>query len=103
MNFTNNDSFIAENEAGPSEEEGGEGDEGDEEEEEDVSSLQIAWEVLELSRIIYSRQESPEAQRKLAKVKIKLGEVRYFISSDFCSQVMLHLMRKLEGFGLPQV
>ena len=69
--------YITENEAGPSEEEEGGGGEGDEEEEEDVSSLQIAWEVLELSRIIYSRQESPEAQRKLAKVKIKLGEVCY--------------------------
>ena len=64
-------SFTSDNEAGPAQEEGEEG------EEEDVCSLQIAWEVLELARVIYSRQVSPEAQRKLAKVKIKLGEVSY--------------------------
>ena len=57
---------------------GEDGEEGDDAED-DITSLQIAWEVLELSRIIYVRQDSPESQKKLAKVKIKLGEVWFFI------------------------
>ena len=91
--------FNTDNEAGPSEEEegGGGGDGDEEEEEEEVSSLQIAWEVLELSRIIYSRQESTDAQRKLAKVKIKLGEVCEVYRFDyyFLTQILHGMLNKL--------
>ena len=62
---------------GPSGTAAGDGEEGeDAAPDDDISSIQIAWEVLELSRVIYARQNSPESQKKLAKVKIKLGEVR---------------------------
>lgn len=48
-----------------------------EEEEEEITNLQLAWEVLELAKIIYSRQaeNSREVQLKLADVHLQLGEV----------------------------
>jgi len=47
----------------------------DEDAEEDITSLQIAWEVLELARVIYTRHEDNESCKKLARVQVKLGEV----------------------------
>jgi len=72
------------------EEEGEEGEDGDTENagegtsdgkeakddsEEDVTNLQLAWEVLELSKLIYNRQESKEMKLKAAEAHLKLGEV----------------------------
>lgn len=54
--------------------EGGEAKEGDDDEE--VSNIQLAWEVLELAKIIYERQASDKARDlRLADVFLKLGEV----------------------------
>jgi len=46
-----------------------------EESEEDVTNLQLAWEVLELSKMIYNRQASKEMKLKAAEAHLKLGEV----------------------------
>merc|ERR1712038_1502486 len=46
-----------------------------EKEEEDVSNLQLAWEILELAKIIYTRHESKEMKLKAAECHLKLGEV----------------------------
>ncbi|XP_076441257.1 protein HGV2-like [Babylonia areolata] len=74
----------------------GEEEEGDEEEEEegeeegegaeeagsqededpdDVSNLQLSWEMLELAKIIYSKDSSKVSQLKAAEAHLKLGEV----------------------------
>ncbi|KAK7100670.1 hypothetical protein V1264_023581 [Littorina saxatilis] len=46
-----------------------------EEDPEDISNLQLAWEVLELSKVIYSKEENKESQLKAAESSLKLGEV----------------------------
>merc|ERR1712038_4042 len=46
-----------------------------EKEEEDVSHLQLAWEILELAKIIYTRHDSKEMKLKAAEAHLKLGEV----------------------------
>jgi len=58
------------------EEKEGEG-EKTEEEDEDVSNLQLAWEMLELAKVIYQRQEegNKAMSLKAAQVYLKLGEV----------------------------
>jgi len=72
-------------EGGEGQEEGGEDGEEEkegegektEEEEEDVSNLQLAWEMLELAKVIYQRQEegNKAMSLKTAGVFLKLGEV----------------------------
>ncbi|KAI8509348.1 hypothetical protein Bbelb_131960 [Branchiostoma belcheri] len=42
---------------------------------EDVSNLQLAWEVLELARNIYSKKEAKEDRLKLAQIYLHLGEI----------------------------
>merc|ERR1712083_1016457 len=49
--------------------------EGEEEEEEDVGNLQLAWEMLELAKIIFKRDSTKESKMKLAESHLKLGEV----------------------------
>jgi len=44
------------------------------EESEDVSNLQLAWEILELSKVIYNR-EAKEMKLKAADAHLKLGEI----------------------------
>ncbi|KAK5608102.1 hypothetical protein CRENBAI_004405 [Crenichthys baileyi] len=62
-------------------EEYSEGDDDDEEndgqdnEEEDVGNLQLAWEMLELSKVIFKRKESKDDQMMAAQAYLKLGEV----------------------------
>lgn len=51
------------------------GKDAKEDSEEDVTNLQLAWEVLELSKLIYNRQESKEMKLKAAEAHLKLGEV----------------------------
>ncbi len=112
--------------AGPSEEkaEGGEGDgeeddddddeggedgdedkaEGDEEnKEEEVSNCQLSWEMLELARVIFSKQEADnnEFKLKVAQVYLKLGELgletaQYAQSIDDFTQCLTRQKEQLE-------
>ncbi|XP_028300120.1 nuclear autoantigenic sperm protein isoform X6 [Gouania willdenowi] len=56
-------------------------DEGDDEgaeqskEEEEVGNLQLAWEMLEVAKVIYKRKENQEDQLMAAQAYLKLGEV----------------------------
>ncbi|XP_017159700.1 histone-binding protein N1/N2 isoform X2 [Poecilia reticulata] len=56
-------------------------DEDDEEnnaqdnEEEDVGNLQLAWEMLEVAKVIFKRKESKDDQLMAAQAYLKLGEV----------------------------
>lgn len=44
-------------------------------EEEEVGNLQLAWEMLEVAKVIYKREESKEDQLMAAQAHLKLGEV----------------------------
>ncbi|XP_056606005.1 nuclear autoantigenic sperm protein isoform X2 [Triplophysa dalaica] len=54
-------------------EEGGTKDK--ESEEEEVGNLQLAWEMLEVAKVIYKRKESKDDQLMAAQIYLKLGEV----------------------------
>ncbi|XP_033736645.1 protein HGV2-like isoform X2 [Pecten maximus] len=57
-----------------SQEEGSQGEKG-EENADDISNLQLAWEMLELAKVIYLKDEDKEAKLKAADAYLKLGEV----------------------------
>uniref|UniRef100_A0A3P8PP92 Tetratricopeptide SHNi-TPR domain-containing protein n=1 Tax=Astatotilapia calliptera TaxID=8154 RepID=A0A3P8PP92_ASTCA len=42
---------------------------------EEVGNLQLAWEMLEVAKVIYKRKETKEAQLMAAQAHLKLGEV----------------------------
>ncbi|XP_075037743.1 nuclear autoantigenic sperm protein [Mixophyes fleayi] len=63
-----------------------EGTEEKENEEDDVGNLQLAWEMLDLSKIIYKRQQDKASQLKAAQAHLKLGEVS--IESENYSQAV---------------
>ncbi|KAF0041839.1 hypothetical protein F2P81_005371 [Scophthalmus maximus] len=44
-------------------------------EEDEVGNLQLAWEMLEVAKVIYKRKESKEEQLMAAQAYLKLGEV----------------------------
>ncbi|XP_037553945.1 nuclear autoantigenic sperm protein isoform X2 [Nematolebias whitei] len=44
-------------------------------EEDDVGNLQLAWEMLEVAKVIFTRKESKEEQLMAAQAYLKLGEV----------------------------
>ncbi|XP_026121106.1 histone-binding protein N1/N2-like isoform X2 [Carassius auratus] len=46
-----------------------------ESEEDEVGNLQLAWEMLEVSKVIYKRQDRKEDQLMAAQIYLKLGEV----------------------------
>ncbi|KAM6172190.1 nuclear autoantigenic sperm protein isoform 2-T2 [Erethizon dorsatum] len=46
-----------------------------ESEEEDIGNLELAWDMLDLAKIIFKRQETKEAQLYAAQAHLKLGEV----------------------------
>uniref|UniRef100_A0A4W4FBY7 Tetratricopeptide SHNi-TPR domain-containing protein n=1 Tax=Electrophorus electricus TaxID=8005 RepID=A0A4W4FBY7_ELEEL len=46
-----------------------------EHEEEEVGNLQLAWEMLEVAKVIYKRKENKEDQLMAAQILLKLGEV----------------------------
>ncbi|XP_056316070.1 nuclear autoantigenic sperm protein isoform X2 [Danio aesculapii] len=53
-----------------------EGDAKDKESEEDeVGNLQLAWEMLEVAKVIYKRKDDKEDQLMAAQIYLKLGEV----------------------------
>ncbi|KAM9349271.1 histone-binding protein N1/N2-like [Symphorus nematophorus] len=49
--------------------------EKDSEDEEEVGNLQLAWEMLEVAKVIYKRKETKEEQLMAAQTHLKLGEV----------------------------
>ncbi|KAK9973366.1 hypothetical protein ABG768_024102 [Culter alburnus] len=58
------------------EDEDAEGETKDKESEEDeVGNLQLAWEMLEVAKVIYKRKDSKEDQLMAAQIYLKLGEV----------------------------
>ncbi|XP_016398244.1 histone-binding protein N1/N2-like isoform X3 [Sinocyclocheilus rhinocerous] len=69
----------------PMEEGGGDDDDDDEDaegetkdkesEEDEVGNLQLAWEMLEVAKVIYKRKDSTEDQLMAAQIYLKLGEV----------------------------
>ncbi|TRY59222.1 hypothetical protein DNTS_014617, partial [Danionella cerebrum] len=71
----------------PMEEDGGEEDEDDsdeegdddtkdkESEEDEVGNLQLAWEMLEVAKVIYKRKDGKDDQLMAAQIYLKLGEV----------------------------
>uniref|UniRef100_A0A8C9ARU2 Nuclear autoantigenic sperm protein n=1 Tax=Prolemur simus TaxID=1328070 RepID=A0A8C9ARU2_PROSS len=44
-------------------------------EEEEIGNLELAWDMLDLAKIIFKRQETKEAQLYAAQAHLKLGEV----------------------------
>ncbi|XP_045333110.1 nuclear autoantigenic sperm protein isoform X4 [Leopardus geoffroyi] len=46
-----------------------------ESEEEEIGNLELAWDMLDLAKIIFKRQETKEAQLYAAQAHLKLGEV----------------------------
>lgn len=50
-------------------------DENKEENPDDIPNFQLAWEMLELSRLIFSRKTDKESKLKVAQVHFKLGEL----------------------------
>ncbi|XP_023240387.1 protein HGV2-like [Centruroides sculpturatus] len=66
-----------------------------EEKEDEISNLQLAWEVLELAKLIFKRQSENKAmQLKTADVLLKLGEVS--IESENYKQAVEDLSECLE-------
>lgn len=53
----------------------GEENEGDSDSKDDVTNMQLAWEMLELSRIIFARQDTKEMKMKQAEANLALGEI----------------------------
>uniref|UniRef100_A0A8C8HYZ9 Nuclear autoantigenic sperm protein n=2 Tax=Oncorhynchus tshawytscha TaxID=74940 RepID=A0A8C8HYZ9_ONCTS len=60
------------------EEEDGDGEDGEEKEDsedEEVGNLQLAWEMLEVAKVIYKRKKGKEDQLLAAQAHLNLGEV----------------------------
>ncbi|XP_069560830.1 histone-binding protein N1/N2-like isoform X2 [Brachyistius frenatus] len=69
----NNDDDDDDDDDDDEDEDGGKN--GQEKEEEEVGNLQLAWEMLEVAKVIYKRQESKDDQLMAAQAYLKLGEV----------------------------
>lgn len=65
------DVFAPEEPSGDEEDSEGEG--GPQEEEDD---FQLAWEVLDVARLIYSKQETPQARQLTADIHMDLGDLQ---------------------------
>ncbi|XP_075944507.1 nuclear autoantigenic sperm protein isoform X2 [Anarhichas minor] len=57
------------------EEDDDEDEDGQEKEEDEVGNLQLAWEMLEVAKVIYKRKEGKDDQLMAAQAYLKLGEV----------------------------
>ncbi|XP_023650178.1 nuclear autoantigenic sperm protein-like isoform X3 [Paramormyrops kingsleyae] len=64
------------------------------ESEEEVGNLQLAWEMLEVAKVIYKRKEDKEDQLKAAQAYLKLGEVG--VESGNYSQALQDFQQCLE-------
>ncbi|XP_036205627.1 nuclear autoantigenic sperm protein isoform X4 [Myotis myotis] len=62
-----------------------------ENEEEEIGNLELAWDMLDLAKIIFKRQETKEAQLYAAQAHLKLGEV------SVESAVLDEQMKEAEG------
>ncbi|XP_015423007.1 PREDICTED: nuclear autoantigenic sperm protein isoform X3 [Myotis davidii] len=62
-----------------------------ENEEEEIGNLELAWDMLDLAKIIFKRQETKEAQLYAAQAHLKLGEV------SVESAVLHEQMKEAEG------
>ncbi|XP_068949197.1 nuclear autoantigenic sperm protein-like [Petaurus breviceps papuanus] len=60
--------------------------ENKENEEEEIGNLELAWDMLDLAKIIFKRQETKEAQLNAAQAHLKLGEVS--VESENYSQAI---------------
>ena len=60
--------------------------EGEDAEEDDVPTLQLAWEVLELARIIYDKEADKNGCR-LAEIRLLLGEINMESGKGMCACV----------------
>ncbi|KAM9789842.1 histone-binding protein N1/N2-like [Neosynchiropus ocellatus] len=69
------DDDAAEKESGDDDDDDDDDDDEDDDGEEEVGNLQLAWEMLELAKVIYRRKESKEDQLMAAQAHLKLGEV----------------------------
>lgn len=58
--------------------------EGEDAEEDDVPTLQLAWEVLELARIIYDKEADKNGCR-LAEIRLLLGEINMESGKGVCA------------------
>ncbi|KAM8889546.1 histone-binding protein N1/N2-like [Synchiropus picturatus] len=63
-----------------------EGEENGEKEEDEVGNLQLAWEMLELAKVIYKRKENKDDQLMAAQAYLILGQVS--IESDNYAQAL---------------
>nr|XP_033772720.1 nuclear autoantigenic sperm protein isoform X4 [Geotrypetes seraphini] len=63
-----------------------EDNEDKENEDDEVGNLQLAWEMLELAKVIYRRKKTKEAQLRAAQAHLKLGEVS--VESENYSQAI---------------
>ncbi|KAM9478284.1 histone-binding protein N1/N2-like isoform 3-T5 [Salvelinus alpinus] len=70
-----NSKFESADNLADDDEDEGEGTAEDEESEEEVGNLQLAWEMLEVAKVIYKRKENEADQLMAAQAYLKLGEV----------------------------
>ncbi|XP_023859848.1 histone-binding protein N1/N2 isoform X5 [Salvelinus sp. IW2-2015] len=70
-----NSKFESADNLADDDEDEGEGTAEDEESEEEVGNLQLAWEMLEVAKVIYRRKENEADQLMAAQAYLKLGEV----------------------------
>lgn len=64
------------------------------EDNQEVTGLQLAWEVLELSRVILSKQDTREAKLQTADIMATLGEIG--LESDMFDQAIKDFSASLE-------
>ncbi|XP_074642975.1 protein HGV2-like isoform X1 [Tubulanus polymorphus] len=61
-------------------------DEDKDKEEDDVSNVQVAWEMLDLARVIYLKKDDKEHALKAAQAHLKLGELS--IETENCERAI---------------
>ncbi|XP_061593213.1 nuclear autoantigenic sperm protein isoform X2 [Cololabis saira] len=73
-NIESADNLDGDDDSDDDDEDDGDGN-GQEKEEDDVGNLQLAWEMLEVAKVIYKKKEGKEDQLMAAQAYLKLGEV----------------------------